>query len=87
MRELIEEPEFTDQLRVLGDLARIDDALAGVSWALSSNPEVYDRAWGEIRLLKTEPFGGLPPLNVFFSIGDDAVHLLYVEPTENDDAL
>lgn len=54
---------------------------------MSSNPEVYDRAWGEIRLLKTEPFGGLPPLNVFFSIGDDAVHLLYVEPAENGDAL
>lgn len=87
MLELIESQEFTAQLRILGDLARIDDALAGVYWALSSNPEVYDRAWGEIRLLKTEPFGGLPPLNVFFRLDDGVVHLLYLEPAENGDAL
>ena len=83
-RTLRESELFSDQLLTLGEPDRIDDALTGVYWALSTKPEVYDYVFRDIRLLKTEPLGGLPALSVRFRIVDDnTVELLHIEPTEN----
>ena len=49
-RTLVETDDFTNQLHELGDLARLDDALTGVYWALSTKPEVYDIAHRDIRV-------------------------------------
>ena len=83
-RTIIESENFTNQLQELGNLARLDDALTGVCWALSTKPEVYDKVFRDIRLLKTDPLGELPALSVRFKIRDkDSVELLHVEPTED----
>ena len=83
-RTLIESENFTNQIQELGDFERLDDALTGVYWALSTRAEVYGPVFRDIRLLKTDPLGGLPALSVRFRIRDeDAVELLHVEPTED----
>lgn len=88
-RTLVESADYSRQLATLSDLQRLDDALVGVCWALSTNPEVYETVKGmyDVRLLKTDPLGGLPPLRIWFKIDDDdqSVHLLYIEPIADDD--
>ncbi len=88
-RTLIHEVTYTAALRELGtDIRRIDDALTGVEWALSTNPEVYDVVKGtqDTRLLKTDALGGLPPLRVWFRIDENGhdVHLDYIETIEQE---
>jgi hypothetical protein len=82
-RELVESSDYTIQLNRLGDLRRLDDALTGVCWALSTNPEVYEvvRGFKDVRLAKTDPLGGLPALRIWFRIEPDGyrVTLLYIE--------
>ena len=41
-RTLVESADYSRQLATLSDLQRLDDALVGVCWALSTNPEVYE---------------------------------------------
>lgn len=80
---IVEEHEFTNQLRELGNLERIDDLLTGVYWALSTNPEVYGvlRGFKDVRLLKTDPLAALPAFRIWFRIDarDYQVHLMYLE--------
>jgi hypothetical protein len=87
-RTLIHEPTYVAALEQLdSDLKRLDDALTGVEWALSTNPEVYDIVKGtrDTRLLKTKALGGLPPLRVWFRIDETShVHLEYIEAVEQD---
>ena len=79
------EPAPRAAIRELGELDRVDDALTGVYWALSTKPLVYDCVVRDVRLLKTDPLGGLPALSVWFRIADDdTVELLHIEPTEED---
>jgi len=88
-RTLIHEPTYTYALQSLGaDIRRLDNALTGVEWALSTNPEVYDIVRGTVstRILKTDALGGLPPLRVWFRIDEDGhhVHLDYIEAIEQE---
>lgn len=83
-RTVIESDVFKDQLRGLGVPVRVDDALMGVYWALSTKPEVYDPIVRDVRLLKVSPLGGLPALTVRFRIDGDTVELLHVELTGAD---
>jgi hypothetical protein len=83
-RELIEGAHFAAALTEIGDIKRIDDVLAGVYWALSTNPEAYEvvKGFADIRLLKTDPLGGLPAFRIWFRIDENGqhVHLEYIEP-------
>lgn len=83
-RELVESEAYTNALAGLGPMERIDDALTGVYWALSTNPEVYDvvRGFRDMRLLKTDALGGLPAFRIWFRIDEDGqhVHLEFIEP-------
>lgn len=86
-RTLIHEKTYAYALEQLGpDIARLDDALTGVEWALATNPEVYEVVKGTVRtrLLKTDALGGLPPMRVWFHIDEDGqhVHLEYIEVIE-----
>jgi hypothetical protein len=87
-REIIESSEFTQQLLTIGDVERLDDALTGVYWALSTNPEVYDvvRGFRDIRLLKTDAIGDVPALRIWFRIDENGkhVHLEYIEVVSED---
>lgn len=86
-RTLVHEQTYSAALAALGsDIRRLDDALTGVEWALSTNPEVYDVVKGTLqtRILKTDALAGLPALRVWFQINDDGhhVHLEYIEAIE-----
>ena len=85
-RTLIESAEYTAQLTALGNPERLDDVLCGVSWALSTNPEIYDivRGFQDIRLLKTDSFPGAPALRIWFRIDENGqhVHLEAIEAIE-----
>ena len=72
-RELIESVSFTAALDEIGDIKRLDEVLTGAYWALSTNPEVYDvvNGFADIRLLKTDPLGGLPGFRIWFRIDEN----------------
>lgn len=88
-RELIESAVYTAALKALGDPERLDDALSGAYWALATNPEVYEVVKGlrDIRILKTDPLGGVPALRIWFRIdeGGHHVHLEMIEAVEQAD--
>jgi hypothetical protein len=81
LRTLVHAPEYTNQLRTLGDIQRLDDVLAGMEWALGSRAEYFDIVEGmeDVRLLLTDAIGGLPAFQVWFRIENETVHLLYID--------
>ena len=86
---LVESKDYLDKLGKLGDYKRLDDALRGVTWALSNNPKVYGVVEGmkDVRLLKTDSFGDLPELMIWFRIdeADERVELLMIESAQEED--
>jgi hypothetical protein len=95
LRTLVESPQYSEQLagfgNALGGVSRIDDALRGVTYALSRRPEVYDVLPGfrELRWAPTDRFEGpegvVPELTVLFTIPNEhEVHLLWIEAYEED---
>jgi len=58
--------------------------LRGVEWAVATNPEAHPKIPGTLlRLVKTDPFPGAPPLRVHFTIDDEnTCTLQYVELIE-----
>lgn len=87
-RTIIESDIYKQGLAALGSPERLDDALTGVYWALSTNPEVYEvvKGFRDIRLLKTDALGGLPELRIWFRVDEDGshVHLEHIESVEED---
>lgn len=83
-RQVLETQCFTDQLAAIGPLPRMDEAIAAVQLILTENAEVFPllRNFKSTRLAKTKAVGGLPALNIWYSIEEEAaqVLLLYVEP-------
>lgn len=83
-RQVLETKVFTEQLATLGNIERIDEALAAVQLILTENAEVYDvvRGYQKTRLAKTNAVDDVPALNIWFMIDDDDrnVIMLYVEP-------
>jgi hypothetical protein len=83
LREVRREPLFLEQIAALGiDSRRLEEALAGLDYALSKRPEVFPQA-------PLTPFSrallyieGLPPLRVFFTYDAVQVKLICVEFTE-----
>ncbi|HLB12897.1 MAG TPA: hypothetical protein VJA25_03125 [Dehalococcoidia bacterium] len=63
---------------------RLDEQLRGVEWAVATNPEAFPTIPGtSLRLVKTDPFPGAPPLRVYFTIDDEnTCTLQYVELIE-----
>ncbi|MBU1173354.1 MAG: hypothetical protein KKD44_27620 [Proteobacteria bacterium] len=92
IRDLIEEPAFTEQVAGLGDTKRLDEALSALSWALSSNATCYPvmPSFKRLRVAKTVARGDVPALRVLFTIENDAdkcaVHLHWIEPYEEETA-
>ena len=86
---LVESQDYLNELGKIGDCKRLDDALRGVTWALSRNPKVYEVVEGtkDVRLLKTDSFGDLPELMIWFRIDevDERVELLMIESVQEED--
>ena len=83
LRDVRREPLFLDQIAALGiDSRKLEDALAGLDYALSKRPEVFPKvpfAPFSRALLYIE---GLPPLRVFFTYDAVLVKLICVEFAE-----
>lgn len=86
IRTVWESAEFTKQCEVLGGAYRLDDALRGFNWILSTQPELYPVLPGlkTTRLVTTDSFIGLagtsPRLRVYFRIlNDNDVEMLWIE--------
>ena len=82
--ELIESPEYSDQIKMLdGNQRHIADSISGAMWSLRLNPRIWSRLDGlrPIRILKTIPIGRAPALSIWFVIheGDKQVELLWLE--------
>ena len=88
-RTIKESTQYTKQVKLLGGASRLDEALNGVIWAISNNPEVFDLVpgFGSIRIAKTdekktESGAIIPRLRVWFRIPPNNPHeveLLYIE--------
>lgn len=87
-RQILETHHFTEQLAALGDIARLDEAIAAVQLILTNDAEIYPvvRGYEKTRLAKTKAVGRVPALNIWFMIDDDdtSVLLLYVEPVPSE---
>ena len=73
---------------VVGSFRRWDDALTGITWALTYNPNVYPIVQGmrNVRLLKTDEAGDLPALRIWFWIDESAerVELLFLDAVSDE---
>lgn len=83
LREVRREPLFLEQIASLGiDSRKLEEALAGLDYALSKRPEVFPE-------VPFTPFSrallyiqDLPPLRVFFTYDAVQVRLICVEFAE-----
>lgn len=66
------------------DAPRLDEQLQGVEWVIATNPEACPRIPGTLlRLVKTDPFPGAPPLRIYFTIDDEnTCTMQYIELIE-----
>ena len=85
MRTLVESELYSHQVAQLGDVERLDDALLGVTWAISLMSEEFQplRGLGALRIAKSEKLkrrGKLVQLRVWFAIRDQrTVELLGID--------
>jgi hypothetical protein len=75
MYTLIESELYSHQAALLGDIERLDDALTGVTWAISILPEEFPplRGLGQLRVAKSERLRkgtGFVQIRVWFAIRD-----------------
>lgn len=67
-----EDPAFTRQCEELGiGIRRLDDARAGVNWAVEHDPEFYPEIPGTtsgLRMASVGPMGEVPQLNLYYTI-------------------
>jgi len=91
--EFEEDDLFLEQLKKIGNIKRVDDALEILSNALSKNPEQFEiYAKPNLRIAKTKAYFRdgiyIPPLRVFFIIKEtekcNIVNLKYIETIEYD---
>jgi hypothetical protein len=88
--QLIESQEFTDGLKSLGDVRRLDEILRELMTAISLNPTKFPivLGWRGLRIAKTKRIedasGEIPPLRLHFRImSGQRVQLLYIESEDD----
>jgi len=76
-REIVEAPEYTAQLQVLGDIRALDESLRAIMWGLQTQAEKYPFVPGfrTIQMAKAwrEKF------SIIFQIQGDQVLLKWIE--------
>ena len=76
--------EVVDRLRV--DYERLDEALAGVEWALSNSPERFPELYGSsLRMARTFKVSEVPELRIWFVFDDSTATVIFVEPSQDDE--
>jgi hypothetical protein len=82
---------FTVYLNAVAPIAQqhdLTEVLAGVYWALKNNAEDFPVIPGykTLRMVKTDPVRGIPPLRIIFRIVDDEeVSLNWIEVANSDE--
>jgi hypothetical protein len=82
---------FDEQRELLGpDIERLDEAVRGVEWQMAYHAESCPKIAGTIlRVAFTDPYPGVPPLRILFSIDVDdnvtAHWIEYLEPRMDED--
>jgi hypothetical protein len=73
-REVIYDYTFDEQKKFLGqDVERLDSVIRSAEWRVACHPEKCPKIPGTIlRVVFTDPFPGIPPMRIFFSITDEA---------------
>lgn len=89
--QLIESSEFTESLKNLGDVRRLDEILSELMTVISYRPHDFPlvHGWNTIRLAKTLriEFGDIviPEIRIHFRIiSGQRISLLYIETDEDD---
>jgi hypothetical protein len=90
LREIREEPRFTEQLNRLGiDLAYWDEIFQGLQFVLARRPDLFHKLKSSpLRVAVVECYKNLPALHVLFAYDDEHVYLLDVylsDGTEDED--
>ena len=80
-RTLVESPLYEEQLKQIGGGAYLDEALSGVAWALSTNPEEGLRIPNtQLWLIKTLGYEieghYIAPLSIWYTLPDENTVLL-----------
>lgn len=87
LRQVRRSAEFDLQgSKIAGSIERFDEAVRSVEWSISHNPFSHDLIPGTaLRIAKTDPLGGVPPLRVFFAIEEDGnCNMIHVEEIPDD---
>jgi hypothetical protein len=87
LRSVRESSRFAEQVADLDvSVKRLDEVLAGVTWAAATNAEEIAPVPGtDLRCIKVEPFPDIPRLRVYLQIADaEYVDLQWVEIIQED---
>ena len=87
LREVVEELTFTEQvLNITSDIKRFDEILEAITWALAKSPDDFPLAdeVNGLHIVKTDSWGAIPRLRVFFKFDDNQTRLCWVEPIPSD---
>jgi hypothetical protein len=79
-RTLIHEPRYDEQCSILiGQYPRLEAAIDGAEWAISTQPERFEQAPGTaLRILVTHALPDAPQLWIYFTIETHACTLHYI---------
>ncbi len=78
--QLLPAPGYTRSRAALGDNARTAGIVASLELRAASHPYSADAYAGTIvRVLHASRYGDFPALRLFYSVGDTAIWLLWVE--------
>jgi hypothetical protein len=80
-RTIVETPEFKMQVAKLPhSVERLDEALWVVTWSLARTPECFDKTEvNGVSVIKTDGYGEVPPMRVFYKYDENEVKLLWIE--------
>ena len=87
-REIADDGQYFDQLRALGDVARLDERLRGLHWALWLDAEDFPVVEGfkTLRVARLHGYGAIPTLMVLFNIErTEKVILRWIEIVEEEE--
>jgi hypothetical protein len=84
LRDVIEEPNFTDEFDLLRNVfSRMDDVHEALTFGLSSDPRIGAFVQGfphpTIRILRTTPIGDTPAFLVLYRFTADQVLLIGID--------
>jgi len=88
MREIVPFEIYKSLASQIANPHDLDDALAGVMWALRNKADDFPimRGFKTLRMVKTDAIRNIPALHIIFSINDqDQVLLRYIEVAKRDE--